>query len=118
MNKKYYVTRTGQYVWTVSEFDGSDAQEFRNEAGAIQHCIRMNGMKVQVAELDLYGSATRVNIDGQTISVRHSAIISHGRIAKTVRGLIVSVSVPASVKKMIADAIKTEARKQTRELAA
>jgi len=74
--------------------------------------------KIQIQFLDLHGSATRTTVDGQTVTVRHSAIISHGRIAKTVRGLIVSVSVPASVKKMIADAIKTEARKQTRELAA
>lgn len=74
--------------------------------------------KVQIQFLDLHGSATRTTVDGQTVTVRHSAIINHGRVAKTVRGLIVSVSVPASVKKMIANAIKSEARKQTQGLLA
>ena len=118
MKSKYYVERTGQYVWTVATANGSNAQEFSDEAGAIQHCGRMNRPQVQVADLDLYGSASRVIVDGQAISVRHSAILSHGRIAKTVRGLIVSVSVPASVKKLIADAVRVEAKQQCRLIAA
>ncbi|MEC7119025.1 MAG: hypothetical protein VXW65_03855 [Pseudomonadota bacterium] len=74
--------------------------------------------KIQIQMLDLGGSATRITLDGQAINVRHSAIINNRRVAKTVRGFVISVSVTASVKKMIADAIQKEARMQTRGLTA
>lgn len=112
MKSKYYVERTGQYVWTVAAEHGSNAQEFDDEAGAIQHCGRMNRPQVQVADLDLYGSASRVIVDGQTVTVRHSAIVKNGRVAQTVRGFVLSIEVSAQLKKLIAEAVRIEAKQQ------
>ena len=77
-----------------------------------------NMPNIEVKELDLYGSASRVIVDGQTVTVRHSAILKNGRVANTVRGFVVSIEVSAQLKKLIADAVRTEAKQQCRLIAA
>lgn len=74
--------------------------------------------KIQIQMLDLYGSASRVIVDGQTVTVRHSAILKNGRVANTVRGFVVSIEVSAQLKKLIADAVRVEAKQQCRLIAA
>lgn len=73
---------------------------------------------IKVHQLDLYGSASRVSIDGQTVTVRHSAIVKNGRVANTVRGFVLSIEVSAQLKKLIADAVRVEAKQQCRLIAA
>ena len=73
---------------------------------------------IEVKELDLYGSASRVIVDGQAINVRHSAILKNGRVAQTVRGFLISIEVSAQLKKLIADAVRVEAKQQCRLIAA